>query len=116
MSNLLRYRRWRVLLAMLVVVLAGSSVAALAAPTKTRTVRVGDIFFSVKKMTIKKGTRVTWNWVGYLNHNVTVKKGPVKFHSGTQARGSYSHRFKRKGVYHLFCTLHPWMKMTIVVK
>jgi plastocyanin len=116
MFKLPRGRRASVLLALLVVVLVGSSVAALAATSKTRTVKVEESSFSVKKMTIGKGTRVTWNWVGFLNHNVTVKKGPVRFHSQTQARGSYTHRFTHKGVYHLYCTLHPWMKMTITVR
>src|SRR5579884_775800 len=111
MVNLIRGRRWRVLLALAVVVVAGSSVAALAATTKS--VKVENSSFSVKRLTIRKGGRVTWNWVGFLNHNVTVKKGPTKFHSRTQARGSYTHRFNRKGVYHLYCTLHPYMKMTV---
>jgi plastocyanin len=89
---------------------------AAVATSKTRTVRVADTYFSARRLTIRKGTRVTWNWVGYLNHNVTVRKGPSRFHSRTQVKGSFTHRFNRKGVYHLYCTLHPYMKMTVVVK
>jgi plastocyanin len=51
-----------------------------------------------------------------LNHNVTVRSGPSTFHSRTQAQGSYSHVFTRPGTYALYCTIHPSMKMTVVVR
>jgi plastocyanin len=48
---------------------------------------------------------------------VTVKSGPTHFRaSRTQARGTFSHRFTRRGTYHLYCSIHSWMKETIVVK
>jgi plastocyanin len=111
---LLRNRRLSVLLAITAAVLACSSVVALAAPT--RQVKVGDNFFSVKRLTVGSGARVTWKWAGVLNHNVTVRSGPARFHSRTQAQGSYSHVFTKPGSYSLYCTIHPFMKMTVVVR
>jgi plastocyanin len=51
-----------------------------------------------------------------LRHNVAVQSGPSKFRSRTQVSGTFSHTFTKAGTYHLYCTLHRYMKMTIVVK
>jgi plastocyanin len=116
-TRLLRNRRLTALLALLALtsaVLACSSVAALASSTSL--VKVGDNFFNVKRLTVGKGARVTWKWTGGLNHNVTVKSGPSTFRSRTQAQGSYSHVFAKPGTYLLYCAIHPFMKMTVVVR
>ncbi len=93
--------------------------AALAAPAvgapQPKTVKVGDYFFSPQKLKVRHGTKVTWRWVGAIVHNVTVTKGPVKFHSRTQKAGSYSHVFTHTGSYTLLCSIHPFMKETISV-
>jgi plastocyanin len=112
LKRLLRDRRLRLLIALTVVLVAVSSVALAA----TKTVFIKDNFFSAKTLTINKGSKVTWQWKGFLPHNVRVKSGPVKFHSHTQVRGTYSHTFLRKGTYRLYCTLHPYMKITVVVR
>jgi plastocyanin len=112
-QRLLRERRILGLLAITAAVVAFSSVSALAS---SQPVKVSDNFFSVKHLVIRRGARVTWKWTGFLNHNVAVRSGPSKFRSKTQARGSYSHVFKQKGTYFLYCTIHPGMKMTVVVR
>ncbi|HEY5431026.1 MAG TPA: plastocyanin/azurin family copper-binding protein, partial [Solirubrobacteraceae bacterium] len=82
----------------------------------TSAIKVGDNYFGVKRLTVGRGARVTWRWAGVLNHNVTVKSGPATFRSRTQARGTFSHVFSRAGTYTLYCTIHPFMKMTVVVR
>jgi plastocyanin len=115
MIKLLHSRRAFALLASVIALVAISSVSALASSTKH--VRVGDFWLRPGKLTIGKGTQVSWSWTGYRVHNVTVKSGPTHFRaSRTQARGTFSHRFNRRGTYHLYCSIHPWMKETIVVK
>ncbi len=93
------------------------AVSAIASPP-TKKVTIGNFFFKPKSMTIKKGTQVTWAWASQgITHNVSVKSGPVKFHSGKKSKGTYSFTFKMKGTYHLICTIHPTlMKETLVVK
>jgi plastocyanin len=94
------------------------AVSALAS-TPTKKIAVRDNFFSVKKATINRGTRVTWVWHSFgVPHNVTVTKGPAKFHSRElQSSGSFSHVFTKRGTYHLICTLHPTqMRETIIVR
>jgi plastocyanin len=111
LTRLFRDRRLRALIVLTVLLAAVSSVALAA----TRTVLIKDNYFSAKTVTISRGSKVTWQWKGFLPHNVRVKSGPVKFHSRTQHAGSYSHTFLRRGTYRLYCTLHPYMKMTVVV-
>lgn len=106
-----RLRHLTVLTAVLVAVFA---VSALASSGKT--VKVADNYYGPKSLTVGTGTKVTWSWVGVLKHNVVVYKGPSSFSSKTQVRGSYSHTFTAKGTYQLVCTIHPSMKMTVVVK
>ncbi len=97
--------------------IAVPAVSAVASPP-TKKVKIGNFFFKPKKMTIRKGTKVTWTWASAgIKHNVSVKRGPVKFHSGKKSKGTYSFTFKKKGTYHLICTIHPTlMKETVVVK
>ncbi|MGZ4167227.1 MAG: cupredoxin domain-containing protein [Solirubrobacteraceae bacterium] len=90
------------------------SVSALAASGMT--VKVADNHYGPKTLTVGRGTKVTWRWTGVLKHNVVVHTGPSFFSSKTQVRGSFIHVFTRKGTYALVCTVHPKMKMTVVVR
>jgi plastocyanin len=91
--------------------LAAAVSPALAA---TKTVRVSDDKFTAKNITVKKGTKVTWKWVGSDSHNV-VGKG---FKSKLQNKGTYSHTFTKKGSFRYVCTLHEGKGMVgkVVVK
>jgi plastocyanin len=106
----------RKLILIALAVLATTLVAAPALAAGT-TVKLRDSTFGAKKLTIRKGSKVTWNWAGVLRHNVFVKSGPTTFHSRTFVHGSFSHVFTRRGKYVLFCTLHPVsMRETVTVK
>ena len=86
---------------------------------KSASVTVTDSLFINDKLTVKKGTKVTWKWENaFQDHNVTVKSGPVKFHSTTKKSGSFSKLLTKPGVYKIVCTIHAdiGMKMTITVK
>lgn len=97
-------------------VLAVPAVSALGAgPTKRAS--VVNFSFKPKKLAIRKGTKVTWAFKSAgITHNVTVKKGPVKFRSPNKSRGTYSFTFRKKGTYHLECTIHPFMTETVTVR
>jgi plastocyanin len=81
-----------------------------------RTVKVADNYYGPKTLTVGRGSKVTWRWTGVLKHNVVVHTGPSFFSSRTQVRGTFTHVFTRKGTYALVCTVHPKMKMTVVVR
>ena len=88
----------------------------------TKQVKVGDNFFvrpsGVPTVTVSKGTKVTWKWTGKSLHNVTVTKGPRKFHSGSMRSGTFSRTLKKAGTYTIICTVHgpSDQKMKLVVR
>jgi plastocyanin len=98
-----------------VAVAAGAfAVPSLAGSTS---VSVKDNKFAPKSLTVSKGTTVRWVWKGKAPHNVTVVSGPVAFRSSNKRKGSYSHKFTKRGTYRILCTIHaPGMKMTVKVK
>jgi plastocyanin len=114
-TSLAQGRRALALLIAVIAVVACSAVAALAAASAQ--VKVADNYFSVKRLTVGDGAKVTWKWTGVLYHNVTVLHGPARFSSRTQAAGTFSHVFSKPGTYTLYCTIHPkTMQMVVVVK
>jgi plastocyanin len=73
--------------------LVGTLLVAGPALSKTKSVEVDDDYFvhegAPRTVTVHKGDKVEWEWEGSNPHNVTVKKGPVKFHSEDQTRGTH---------------------------
>jgi plastocyanin len=75
---------------------------------------VGDYRFGAQRVTVRRGTRFTWRFIGTVAHDVTLASGPVGFASPSVRSGTYSFRFTRLGTYRLFCSLHP-SRMTQIV-
>ncbi|MEO6496402.1 MAG: plastocyanin/azurin family copper-binding protein [Solirubrobacteraceae bacterium] len=103
--------------------LAAATAAAIAVPAHaaiTKNVRVDDDYFvrvgPKPTVTVKKNDTVKWIWRGDVVHNVSVTKGPQKFHSKTIVKGSYSRKMIVRGTYQIVCTIHPGMAMKLVVK
>jgi plastocyanin len=109
----------RKLLLPVAAVVAAAGVVALpsvaATTPKPKQVSVKDDFFTPRPITIKKGTKVVWTWKGKRRHNVSEANG--KFGSSTKRKGTFSHTFKSKGTFLIFCTIHaPDMQMKVHVK
>ena len=78
-------------------------------------VTIKDFSFGPKTLTINAGDSVTWTNQGPTGHSTTAKGGA--WDSGVLAKGkSFSHTFATAGTYQYFCTPHPFMTATIVVK
>ena len=90
--------------------------ASLAFARHTKSVHLGDNFFTKGTVTIKRGSAVHWSWSGTENkHNVTSKKGD-RFHSKTSTSGSFTHVFRKRGTFTIICTKHPaQMRMKVRV-
>ena len=90
---------------------------AIAATTKpaTRRVTVADRGYTPKKLTVSKGTKVTWAFAGSRGHNVTVDTGPTSFASPTKSSGTFTKTLKKPGSYVLYCSIHNF-EMTVKVK
>jgi plastocyanin len=110
----------KVFLLALLAGLIGTLAVAVPALSKTKSVEVDDNYFvhegKPSTVTVHKGDKVEWEWEGSLPHNVTVKKGPVKFHSKTKTSGTYEKKLRKLGTYKIVCTIHaPGMRMTLKV-
>ena len=104
----------------IILLAAGATAAALAVPaaghaSASKTVSVKNFAFSPASLTVRHGTKVSWTFKDGVKHNVTVKRGPARFHSKDMARGTYSRKLTRRGTYKLICTIHTDMHETIVV-
>jgi plastocyanin len=87
-----------------------------------RTVKLFDNYFQPSKLTVNRGTRITWKWPEFPIdvHDVKLKSGPAgvrKFHSEPASSGyRFRRRLKQPGRYKIVCTLHEDMTMKIRVR
>lgn len=103
--------------AVLPIVAAAALVGSSAQAAGGKSVVLKNIAFSPAKLTVARGTRVTFRFQdGNTNHNVT-SRGPKRFKSSpTKGSGTYAVRFTKPGVYRYECTLHIGMKGSITVR
>jgi plastocyanin len=74
----------------------------------TGEVDVGGYAFHPANVSVPRGRSVRWRFFDSELHNVTFANGPAAFSSDNLDDGnSFAYRFRRRGVYRLFCTLHP---------
>ena len=110
----------------LLVALAAGAALLSAAPAdagagKTKTVKLGDNYFTPPDLKVVKGTTIKWKWPAdpIDVHDVKLKKGPSgvkKFHSEPASSGYvFKKTLKVKGTYKIICTLHEEMTQTIKV-
>ena len=75
---------------------------------------MGDFAYGAARVSIRRGATFKWRFAGPSRHDVTLASGPVGFASPSRSHGAFRHRFTRRGVYKLFCSLHP-TEMTQIV-
>jgi plastocyanin len=97
-----------------------SSVAAMtrAAPAPAAAaaaVQIGNFTFKNQLVTVRPGTTVTWTNGDDIPHTVVSKDGVFK--SKVLDTGDrFSFTFAKPGQFGYFCSLHPHMTGTIIVK
>ena len=86
-------------------------------PVPANEVRIKNYSFSPAKITIKKGTTVTWLNEDLAPHTVTVDdkslKGPDSKLFGKGQK--YTYTFSTPGIYSYHCEPHPYMKAVVEV-
>lgn len=93
----------------------GSVVSKAAAPPATAAVTIENFTFKAPVVTIKRGTSVTWTNGDDIPHTVVAKDGSFK--SKVLDTGErFTFIFANAGQFGYFCSLHPRMTGTIVVK
>lgn len=68
------------------------------------------------KITVAKGTTVTWTNKTDVEHNVSDTQNGVKIDKDIEDGKTVSFTFTRAGTYRYHCEYHPYMKAVIVVK
>jgi plastocyanin len=107
--------------------LAAAAALLCAAPAdaggpQRKTVKVLDNYFQPVKLTVNRGSTITWKWPADVTdvHDVKLTSGPrgvKKFQSEPAASGyRYKRTLKKPGRYEIVCTLHEEMTMTIRVR
>ena len=92
---------------------AAMTKAAPAPPTAS--VSIDNFTFKDPVVTVKPGTTVTWTNADDIPHTVVAKDGSFKskvLDSGDR----FSFTFAKPGQFGYFCSIHPHMTGTIVVK
>lgn len=84
-------------------------------PTATNTVTIQNYAFSPATITVKVGDTVTWTNNDSAPHSATADDG--SFDTGTFSQGqSKSITFKKAGTFTYHCSVHPYMKGTVIVQ
>jgi plastocyanin len=96
---------------------ATSSTLATATQTgKTVHVIMKSLAFSPTSIHAAVGQQVLWSNIDNAPHNVTYVSGPRFASSKTLNPGHhYEITLTTPGTIHYYCSIHPWMKATIVV-
>ncbi len=82
---------------------------------KPEMVQIDNFSFAPQTLTVRTGTKVTWVNKDDVPHTVTSTE--KKFKSGVlDTDEQFSYTFSVPGTYAYFCTVHPHMTGTIVVK
>ena len=102
--------------AMPAAVLAGGAPAQIAA-TAPDAVTIDNFAFGPAAITVVAGTKVTWTNRDDEPHTVVSADDPKVFKSGAlDTDDSFSFTFDKPGTYRYFCSIHPHMTGTVVVK
>ncbi len=98
--------------------LAGAvAIAPLSEAASADEVRIEHFGFHPATMTVAAGTRVTWVNRDETPHTILGAGMPAAFKSGALDTGDkFAFVFANPGSYKYFCSIHPQMVGTIVVK
>lgn len=88
---------------------------ARAASPPAASVQIGNFTFKNQVLTVKPGTTVTWTNADDIPHTVTSNTGAFKS-KVLDSGDKFSFTFAHAGQFGYFCSLHPHMTGTIVVK
>jgi plastocyanin len=100
---------------------AGLMLSTVAAMTKAApapaaaSVQIANFTFKAPVTTVKAGTTVTWINADDIPHTVTSNTGVFKS-KVLDSGDKFSFTFAKPGQFGYFCSLHPHMTGTIVVK
>jgi plastocyanin len=98
-----------------VFMLAVAADMVMAAPPAPASVEIANFTFKAPIVSVKRGTTVTWVNADDIPHTVVSKDGLFKS-KVLDTGDKFSFTFAKPGQFGYFCSLHPHMTGTIVVK
>ena len=79
-------------------------------------ISIRNLAYSREKITIKKGSTITWTNEDSMAHTVTSMSSSDSFDSGTLEKGqTFSKTFNNVGTFDYVCSFHSSMKAEVVV-
>ena len=78
-------------------------------------VSIQNYAFSPSMLTIEKGANVTWKNDDSVQHSVTSDNQAFTSSSLLNTGDTYTIQFNTTGTYPYHCSIHPYMKGTVVV-
>lgn len=79
-------------------------------------ISIRNLAYSREKITIKKGSTITWTNEDSMAHTVTSTSSSDSFDSGTLEKDqTFSKTFNSVGTFDYFCSFHSSMKAEVVV-
>jgi len=84
-------------------------------PAPAASVSIGNFTFKAQVLTVRLGTTVTWTNADDIPHTVTSTTGAFKS-KVLDSGDKFSFTFAKPGQFGYFCSLHPHMTGTVVVK
>jgi plastocyanin len=89
--------------------------AAFADQADANSIEIKNYIFAPATLTVKAGETVTW-----INHDQvphTIVETNTLFRSAAlDTDDKYTYKFEKAGTYKYFCSVHPQMTATVVVK
>jgi plastocyanin len=95
--------------------LSATAAMTRASPAPAASVQIANFTFKAQVVTIKPGTTVTWTNADDIPHTVVSKDGLFKS-KVLDSGDKFSFTFAKPGQFGYFCSIHPHMIGTIVVK
>jgi plastocyanin len=96
---------------------AKSAPAETPAPASTTEVKIDNFSFSPATLTVAPGTTITWTNRDDIPHTVVNSDDPRAFKSKVlDTDEKFSYTFTKAGTFAYFCSMHPKMTGTVVVK
>jgi plastocyanin len=100
-----------------VTIAAGPSIMPVAVTPSQQAVTIDNFAFAPATLTVERGTKVVFTNRDDIPHTVTSAASPPSFKSPPLDTGdAFTHVFDTAGTFAYFCSLHPHMQGTIVVK
>ena len=92
-----------------------ASTAAASSSGGGVTIKMQNIAFDPKSVTVKVGQKVTWTNDDTVDHNVTSQSGETIKSDNFGKGGTFSFTPTKAGTIKYVCTIHPGMTATLTV-